>query len=309
MTALTVGLAVGVPSAIIITFVALLWLRNQQKQNREADTHDDIDMDLRGNESFDHFENELLKPYGNIASEATHPDPPTPSSINNSHTTNTNTNSEKPNVSSNGSSASTNTIEHKKQGQNLPQTHLFTQARNPKPSSAYDFYDSFIPVLPTNGTSSAHDVSQLAPPPILHDTASTTASSNNSIAPSPQDKSLDSLAKQLTAPTFFEKLPSRAAPVVLKNRGNPSYASTTNNSSSDLVANKMVNDTSAINEHFFYEASGVDTKPRKRLEEVSTVDIDNSFDPESDIVRNDLSPFNDDRRNSSDGSVPGVIFR
>lgn len=304
MAGLAVGLAVGIPSAVIIIFVAIFWLRNNRKQRREDEIQDEIDMDLRGNESFDHFESELHKPYRNQVPEPIQ-DPPTPSSTDNNHTANTHA-SEKQYISSNGSSTSTNTIEPKK-ALNLPQApiHQFAIARNPKPSSSYDFYDSFIPVLPSNGaSSSAHDVAPLPPPPVVQDVASTHASSSESVVVMPQDKSLDNLAKQLTAPTFFEKLPSRAAPVVLKNRGNNSYLSTANNSSSDLIANRLVNETSAINEHFIYEANGVEVKPKQ----VGAVDIDNSFDREAGIVANDLSPFHDDRE-GSDISAPGVIFR
>lgn len=86
-------------------------------------------------------------------------------------------------------------------------------------------------------------------------------STSHSRAPSTD---LDTLAKQLNNPVFFEKLPSKAAAaqgkVYIKPRVPSSSANQThNNSSSELINNYLVGENTAINDHFTYEAPMVET--------------------------------------------------
>ncbi|ODV79010.1 uncharacterized protein CANTADRAFT_90120 [Suhomyces tanzawaensis NRRL Y-17324] len=308
---LAVGLAVGVPSFLILTFVLILWLRNQRKQRREDQRENEYDLGIRDDELFGRFQEELHRPY---QKEEPQPDP------NKSSSTAQGTESaEKPYISSNGSSTSTTTIEHHNQSLINPPKSSHTRSPT-KSGSAYDFYDSFIPVLHPGSTNqnSSSTLQELAPP--VHDAESTNASSNNvSILGSalPREKSLDNLAKQLTAPAFFEKLPSRAATVSLKHRGPGSQVMTANNSSSDLVG-LTINEHNTINDNFVYEAPKVDTKADNAakansstpgaLSKVLGGQIDNSFDKDAGMTNN--SPFKDSHTSDiSEESEPGVVFQ
>ncbi|ABN68006.2 predicted protein [Scheffersomyces stipitis CBS 6054] len=299
---LTVGLAVGIPSFVIISVVLLLWLRNQRKQKKEDSVNDDIDMDLRDDQSFNQFQEELHRPYAKGKAELninTYSDPNKSSS-----TTQGESSTEKPYISSHGSTSSSNIID---------QPHVYATPPRPKYSnanngtnnvnnnninnlnnnlnnninntnnihskspSAYDFYETFIPILPGGGSpstnngntahhsnaNSVHEAhsngnlqSQLQQPPHIHDVASTNNSSNDSLNGNDRS-SLDNLAKQLTSPVFFEKLPSRATTVALKPRF-PNMQS--NNSSSEGLNNRLIGDTTALNDNFIYEAPTVDVK-------------------------------------------------
>ncbi|KAI5955403.1 SKG1 [Candida margitis] len=72
---------------------------------------------------------------------------------------------------------------------------------------------------------------------------------------------LDTLAKQLNNPVFFEKLPSKAAAAQGKVFIKPRVPSNNahNNSSSELINNYLVGENTAINDHFTYEAPMVET--------------------------------------------------
>lgn len=232
---LAVGLGVGIPSAIIIGFCILMWYRNERKQSREDRMDNEIDLGLRDDQLFNQFEEELHKKRGarnksSLTQEETEVDG----------------NAEKTYQTSlsNGSSSTTNFLDRR------------AIAGHQKTPSSYDFYESVIPILPPNGynnvsaqspassnnnvqsTSKFNNGSIVSPPHILNDNF---ASSNESIIASPTtasngpDRSLDTLAKQLTGPSYFEKLPSRAATVSLKQRNQI----TSNNSSSDILTNSF----------------------------------------------------------------------
>ncbi|KAK6459388.1 uncharacterized protein RJT20DRAFT_4958 [Scheffersomyces xylosifermentans] len=271
---LTVGLAVGVPSFVIITVVLLFWLRNQRKQNKEDSLDNEIDMDLRDDQPFNQFQEELHRPYNKVKDDVNTYNDPSKSS---STTHGVEYVTEKPYVSSNGSSSSSNTIDHSTNTFQTPPRAPAGARVTPnhyKTASAYDFYETFIPILPQSHTgspninSSGNTVSHshsnslsfpdgFSQPPALGELASTNNSSNTSLA---DKNSLDNLAKQLAGPTFFEKLPSRAAVVSLKPRYNNVAAH--NNSSSDLVHNTLVGET-ALNDNFIYEANTVDVQKEK----------------------------------------------
>lgn len=60
---LAVGLAVGIPSFIILVVVGIFWYRNQQKQKHEDMNDNEIDIGLRDDHSFNQFQEELHKQY------------------------------------------------------------------------------------------------------------------------------------------------------------------------------------------------------------------------------------------------------
>ncbi|KAG5418463.1 SKG1 [Candida metapsilosis] len=83
-------------------------------------------------------------------------------------------------------------------------------------------------------------------------------STSHSRAPSTD---LDTLAKQLQNPEFFEKLPSKAAAAQGKVYIKPRVPSSNqaNNSSSELINNHLIGENTALNENFTYEAPMVET--------------------------------------------------
>lgn len=228
--ALAVGLAVGLPSALILCICVFLWVRNHRKQKQE-DLFDDVDMDMRDDQLFGQFQEELHKPYT---------DP------NKSLTTQQSSEAvEKEHVSlSNGSSSTS--AEDKKRLQLPPAIHQ-------KTPSSYDFYDTFIPVLPSS-QSDAQEAVDFSQPPTIGETGRRSPASSNSSNASivggstiNREKSLDNFAKQLHGPGFFEKLPSRATSG-LKHRA---IHSTYNNSSSDIIQGVNIQ-PDAINDSYVY---------------------------------------------------------
>lgn len=233
---LAVGLGVGVPSALIIAFCIFMWYRNQRKQLKEDKIDNEIDLGLGDDQLFNQFEEELHKKH-----EARNKPSLTPGEV-----TEADGNAEKTYQTSlsNGSSSTANFLD--KRG-------IATHQKTP---SSYDFYESVIPILPPNAyshastnspassnnniqsTNKTSNGSVISPPHIPNENF---ASSNESILGSPTtasngpEKSLDTLAKQLTGRSYFEKLPSRAATVSLKHRNHIA----SNNSSSDILSNSF----------------------------------------------------------------------
>ena len=246
---LAVGLAIGIPSLIIIVVCVFIWYRNQRKQNKEDRSDDEVDMDLRDNHLFSEFQEELHRPLDrrsnhNIIGENL--EEKVFASVSSSH----------------GSTLSTNVTDNRT-GSNkgtspFPQHPHMLHSKTP---SAYDFYDTVIPVLPTtgvkNGSTIAGDTGLMQPPHIGGDAMS---SSNHSSAVSidgsgsspKKDRSLDSFAKQLNSPACFEKLPSRATSSYLKQRPITHYQ-LSNSSSTDGFQVRYGSDTK-INEHYVHES-------------------------------------------------------
>lgn len=310
---LAVGLAIGIPCALIIPGCSYIWYRNQQKQNKEDSLENGVDMDLRDNQSFSQFEEQLHKPYN---------DPNKSFTTQSGDSSNSEKNTEKQTyISANNSTSTTNVTDITSSTAPItkpPHTPLRTPrtSSHQKAASAYDFYDTVIPMLPGEGQG------DLAQPPHVGGGPSTprsqNASSSSSIinvhnGASSNSKSLDNLAKQLTQPTFFEKLPSRAGTV----RSPVISGPIPNNSSSELLKNQLlVRD--AINDHYVYEAS---SSPLGKLDDedspasgphpyrnlhhdppklkiISGNNIDANFDADIDAD----SPF-------VDNSQPDVIFK
>ncbi|KAK6199426.1 uncharacterized protein RJT21DRAFT_46665 [Scheffersomyces amazonensis] len=317
---LAVGLAVGIPSFLIITVTLLLWYRNQQKQLREDNLNKEIDVELRDDQSFNAFQEELhrKKQFLNapIIQQPPYDDDSNPnksystttqaesssneknfnggSSSISSNSDNTNIN---PNSNSNNNIVQSSPLHPQHQNLHLPPqpSHLRPQTPNKihqKSPSAYDFYETFIPVLPSSNQSStsqtdinniinnnntnansnvnANANANLQPynqPPSIRQSAyldqqSANSSNTSLFQPSPHhlDKqqaqssppTLDQFAKQLNSPSFFEKLPSRAAPPQMSLQRQ--LQASTNNSSSELLVNRLVGDeAAAINDHYVYE--------------------------------------------------------
>lgn len=294
--ALAVGLAVGLPSALILSVCVFLWLRNQRKQKQE-DAFDDVDMDMRDNHLFGQFQEELHKPYN---------DP------NKSLTTQQSSEAvEKEHVSlSNGSSSTS--AEEKKRLQLPPAIHQ-------KTPSSYDFYDTFIPVLPSS-QSDTQDTLDLSQPPGIGEaggnrTPMSSNSSNASIIGGGainREKSLDNFAKQLHGPGFFEKLPSRATSAGLKHRN---IHTTYNNSSSDILQGTNIQ-PDAINDSYVYLVDDKLPDPTltstpDRLSKASNTikglasgpGIENNY--EQNIATDSKSPFGPEHMDEQ----PDVIFK
>lgn len=248
---LAVGLGVGIPAALIIIICFLLWWRNERKQRREEILDDEID--LGDDQLFIQFQEELHKPYAD----------PNKSSITQGEageareTVEDEVNGEKAYQTSlsNGSSSTTNYMDRRP---GVPGSHQ-------KTPSSYDFYESVIPILPPRShtntstqspTTSLNNVQNgggnenrfSTPPQIQDDAEGNFADSNESIVGSTQtnmgngpNKSLDTLAKQLTGPSYFEKLPSRAGTVNTKHK---SQLLKSNNSSSEILSN-----AGTVNQH------------------------------------------------------------
>lgn len=226
---LTVGLSVGIPSVVIIAICGLVWWLNQRKQQKEDLTHDAIDLELKDEHLFINIQNELLQPYidpsqrqrdiaegssgstgggGLVAGEKDSNSRFNDSSHSSSSVT------DQPSTPSQPPRTGTNN------------TNNYHSANQRTPSS-YDFYETFIPILPNSASkttssdnfSHSHNPSgDLTQPPTFNNDGTATPTKNNSSSSIVQltnsSKSLDNLAKQLNLPAFFEKLPSRTGTVI-----------------------------------------------------------------------------------------------
>lgn len=290
---LAVGLAIGIPSLIILVVCVLLWYRNQRKQNKEDQSDDEVDLDLRDNHLFNEFQEELHRPLDRR--EVTHHnngenlEEKVFASVSSSH----------------GSTLSTNVTDiwtgsQKGTSPYPPPGHML----HTKSPSAYDFYDTVIPVLPTegskNGSAIAGETGLTQPPQIGVDPSNgdtsnhSSATSIDGVNSSPKrDRSLDSFAKQLNSPAFFEKLPSRVTSSYLKQRPVTHYQ-LSNNSSTDGFHVRYGSDTK-INEHYVVEPHSNDSQPhpysqlrttnksnKTPVSKVLAGGIDQSFDAEGE---------------------------
>lgn len=253
---LAVGLAIGIPSFIILVGGYLLWMRNRRRDKKE-DMQDDLDVELRDNNSFKEFQEALHRPYQNNGpSERPYLDK-------------RQFNSEKQISSAEVGSLSRelglSTSEPQKTQLVTPAPSVINQHQ--KTPLSYDFYDTFIPILPDHGNGNgsgqainAHDLAQ--PPTIAGDKNSVHSSSNTSLIGSNPDslsRSLDNLAKQLHSPQFFEKLPLRSATMHMKQR--PGSHVLAHNLSSDLIHNTLF-DRVAINDDYVYDTASPTSKQK-----------------------------------------------
>lgn len=251
---LAVGLAIGIPCAIIFVGAYILLMRNKRRNKREDSQGDDLDVELQENNSFNEFQEALHKQYD---SRKLPQEPDVDASP--SH-------SEKHPLSAEVASmlrglGLSQTASDRRKTQLVTPAPLVLNQHQKTPLS-YDFYDSFIPIIPdannttpTGRSSSpfiAHDLAQ--PPAINGDRNSVHSSSNTSLVGSNVDslsRSLDNLAKQLHSPQLFEKLPLRAATMHLKQR--PGSHVIAHNLSSDIIHNTLF-DRVAINDDYVYES-------------------------------------------------------
>lgn len=264
--ALAVGLSIGLPSALVFIGCIVLWLRNRRRQKHEDQSEQDLDVELRDENSFTKFEDALHNKKE--------------SKVYNQEEKHRFSSVDVATASSRFSSSS-NTFgndQHKKDQVYSPPASVSVADSNQKRcASAYDFYDTFIPVLPSTYDSSAtlanstpgspgnskglnpgNSIPESCPierPPPIH-TANGSFSHSNSDSSlidsnhNGSNKSLDNFAKQLLGPLFFEKLPSRAATMSLKQRPFVDH-SHTNNSSSDFVPDILQN-SNLVNENYVY---------------------------------------------------------
>lgn len=299
---LAVGLAVGIPSFVIILVVALFWYRNQHKQMKEDLRDNEFDIGLQDDHSFNQFHEELHKrkeknEFLNTREEERFVG-------DSSETTNSN----------DGQQHSTSTIN--KNLQNSYHRPIIT-----KPQSSYDFYETFIPVLPSSNQQQSqqqsvenhhhhhhHHIPGTSSVPgstsdINDSNDQTAADSTTSLVNFHKQSSLndlDTLAKQLNNPAFFEKLPSRAATAKYQVKprfptngpvGSNSYSY--NNSSSDLINNYLIGETHAINDHFVYEAPRVEVTEKESKEIPVNQHGEDSSEADATESSTSTTPFND----------------
>lgn len=221
-SSVTVGLSVGIPAAVIIGVCVFIWWFNQRKQRKEDLLHDEIDLELKDDGLFVDMHDAILRTRGAGGGAA---------------------------AAGSGSLGAADAAPDKESHQYNELSHSSSSVTDPltprqpprlhaphRTPSLYDFYESVIPVLPAGsggpsgpagaaggaagavgaaGASAgagAGSTGTLAQPPPLHPQGYSTPSKSNlsaSIVKAPSLKLLDSLAKQLTQPAFFEKLPSR----------------------------------------------------------------------------------------------------
>lgn len=274
---LAVGLAVGIPSFIILVVVGIFWYRNQQKQKHEDMNDNEIDIGLRDDHSFNQFQEELHKQYEkNNDDDETH--------IREEKLTHDSSEN-----SNDGQQHSTSTAS--RQTPTPHSQHYNSNHGGQRPQTSYDFYETFIPILPSNQQrspsvqGSTADIADTHPNDTDTDLETTTNNNNgtgNNLATDSSSSlinshlrtssnDLNTLAKQLNNPVFFEKLPSRATKYQVKsvnnNYGNTNAVGKNNNSSSDLINNYLIGETHAINDHFTYEAPKVEVTNLNRPEE------------------------------------------
>lgn len=310
---LAVGLAVGLPSFIVLLGAYILWNRNRRRNKKEDMQHNDIDVELRDNNLFAEFGEALHKPYDNGKTSSNAED--------------THVASEKLPSSTEEATLSRGLVllpsvtDRRKTQLATPASSVLNQHR--KNPLSYDFYNTFIPIMPEGVTNNSNHTTEanasasghnLAQPPAIHgDKLSVHSSSNTSIIGGNTDslsRSLDNLAKQLSSPQFFEKLPLRAATVHMKQR----LSTTLNNLSSDIIHNTLY-DRQGINDNYVYEAGSprqkhpyfARTLAKDSLEygiadrtvdlTIDTTNIENNFD-------NNIAADAD-----FDNKTPDVVFR
>lgn len=288
--ALAVGLAIGIPCFIVLVGGYALWMKSRKRNKREEMQENDIDVELRDNHSFKEFQEALHRPYGNVSlPERTYYK---------ERIFNSEKQTSSPEIASLSrelSLSQTVSDRHK--------TQLVTPApsvlnQHHKTPLSYDFYDTFIPILPdanSNNQNGNYNSPDLAQPPAINGDKNSVHSSNNaSLNANNRDtlsRSLDNLAKQLHSPQFFEKLPLRAATMHMKQR--PGSHVLAHNLSSDIIHNTLF-DRQGINDDYVYEAGSPRQKhpyhlrvvQRDSMEEnaaettVNTTKIENIFNNE-----------------------------
>lgn len=240
---LTVGLAIGIPSFLIIVGVFLFWFRNHRKQKKE-DTANSLDLELNDNQSFTEFGEQLHKAkLDDIEIKDQEVNGTTGSEVS----------------GDTGASASASGGECEKITASVPQTPTRTPNipgpvtpgtpgtpghvtpllgtpgtpntsrfanRHSKSNSAYEFYQTFIPVLPGE----------------IQQSQNSSISSIHHLKENDEEKgSLDNLAKQLNSQEFFGKIPPVTASIYSKNK-----SSLAHNSNDGLMQD-------AINDNYVYE--------------------------------------------------------
>lgn len=157
---LAVGLAVGVPSFLVLVAVSLFWLRNQRRQKQEDMKELAIDLELQDNQSFVQFQQELHRPYNknkefdneDEAGSATGSGSGSGSGLKVDKASVDHDNDKeheytKEKVHSSSNSNTNSNLESSDFDMNFK--------RHSKNISAYDFYETFIPILPNRESSNS----------------------------------------------------------------------------------------------------------------------------------------------------------
>lgn len=289
---LAVGLAVGIPSFLVLLGVCLFYLRNRRRQRQEDLREQQIDLELQDNQSFSQFHEELHKPVYKGGVKPVNDFKESTSSLNN--------------YSGSGSPSESGVSKDQK---NTPtftgNTPTFTGSetmddiedlsqlpRKPmhsKSNSAYDFYESFIPILPEGQENSE----SVAPPtPKFKNVLHRNNDSDERIIPNSSTSSIDknsyNLAKQLHNQNFFEKLPSRAGTIKP-----PAFTGNSHSNSSLDLVNKLVEQNDAINDSYVYSshlvAGNKQTTDDGKLSKVlGSQGFENSFENEENDATGDV---------------------
>lgn len=274
---LAVGLAVGIPTFLVILLVGMFWIRNHRKQKREDLVEDDIDIGLKDDQSFQQFEQELHRPINQV-------------------------------TDSNGSSTLTESSQR--------QAHLNQNFRNQK---TYDYYNTFIPVMNDGNHVRTHLMPLNDSFATKHDESFNESGVNSSLASllmhqnngsistynynhsqnqysnpqTPNGKNLGNLAKHLSTPQFFEKLPSQTRTYQIKKS---SIVPTNNNSSSDILQNQFIGEDNKLNDSYAFTAPPVqvvDTKANSVIEDIkasSDIEIEHEVRYSNEFVSLPPSP-------------------
>lgn len=309
---LAVGLAIGIPCALILAGSIFFYTRHKRLQQEEDRRANDLDVELRDDGLFKEFGEALHRPYDQsksqkYISEAPGLDKSSMSADTASHLRESVTTPPQSFEKRKLAAALSESIPGSTVGANgtANSTANGTGSLGPQPvpppahsktSSSYDFYDTFIPILPSS------EQQELGQPPAIaaaSDRQSMHSSNNTSIIQADtSSRSLDNLAKQLQGPQFFEKLPSRAGTISQKHRS--IHQSLPTPSATDLVVNPY--DHGGINDNFVNDrTSPLKNHPYReklvgRPAEMPTLGLENNFD-------------NNIRPDADYDSEPDVIFK
>ena len=254
---LAVGLAVGLPCFIVFVGALFFYRRNRRLQRKEDQEGDALDVEMGENGLFKEFGEALHKPaatpsqtrlFGGNSPLKSHADTTMAKLL---------TSGDSVKSASVLNLSKTHSLDRRKLVQHFPELYQHRPQGQPhglphgKSNSAYDFYDTVIPILPLDP--------DLQPPTNAGSglDRQSVHSSRGSLLHGDQTRSLESLAKQLQNPQFFEKLPSRASTTLA--RPQRAFVSGSKSSSqTDLLAPYA---HGGINDHFVNETTTLQEQP------------------------------------------------
>lgn len=298
---LAVGLAVGLPCFIVFVGALFFYRRNRRLQRKEDQEGDAFDEEMGENGLFKEFGEELHKPAATPSrTRLTGGNSPQKSSadtmmgklltsadsvksaslLNLSKTPSLDRCKLLPHFSE--------LFQHRPQGQ----PHGLSLGKS---NSAYDFYDTVIPILPLDP--------DLQPPANAGSDRQSVHSSRGSLLPGDKTRSLESLAKQLQNPLIFEKVPSRASTTLA--RPQRAFVPGSKSSSQTDLLEPYVH--GGINDHFVNETTTLQEQPlvhpyRERIMAHQETALKQGMGLESNFD-------NDITADTGSSSQPDVVFK